>query len=194
MSIRMSTQRFFGGKGFTLVELLTVIAIIGILSTIVMTSLLTARKKGRDVKRIADIKQIQLGLEQYYNDNLKYPTSLTSLTTQYMPIIPADPLGSLYYYVAANAAGTSNCVAAASPAVYYHLGAVLELQGTLGSGNYASNPGRYYSFQTICGSAGVSSDFNGASVGCTTGTGAPTNPGQNAAAGTATTCYDAVNQ
>jgi prepilin-type N-terminal cleavage/methylation domain-containing protein len=42
----MSPRNFFDSKGFTLVELLTVIAIIGILSTIVMTSLLTARKKG----------------------------------------------------------------------------------------------------------------------------------------------------
>ncbi len=190
----MSPRNFFGSKGFTLIELLTVIAIIGILSTIVMTSLLTARKKGRDVKRIADIKQIQLALEQYYNDNLKYPPSLTGLTTQYLPVVPKDPLDTLYYYVAANAAGTINCVALTSPAVYYHLGAVLEMQGTLGSGNYASNPGRYYSFQTICGSYGVSNDFNGASVGCTTGTGVPSNAGQNAPAGTATTCYDAVNQ
>ena len=187
------------GTGFTLVELLTVIAIIGILSSIVMASLLTARQKGRDARRIADIKQIQLALEQYYNEYLKYPTSLSSLSPNYISVLPSDPLGSsyanggVYYYVAANASGTTNCVNISTPAIYYHLAAVQEVQGTLGVGNYGSNPGRYYSFQTICGGT-VSGDFNGASIGCTIGSGAPTSPGQNAPAGTATTCYDAVSQ
>ena len=62
-------------KGFTLIELLVVIAIIGILSSIVLASLNSARKKGRDARRVADIKQIQLALELYYDANSNYPTS-----------------------------------------------------------------------------------------------------------------------
>jgi len=62
-------------KGFTLIELLVVIAIIGILSSVVLASLNTARSKSRDAKRISDVKQIQLALELYYDQNGSYPTS-----------------------------------------------------------------------------------------------------------------------
>jgi prepilin-type N-terminal cleavage/methylation domain-containing protein len=64
-------------KGFTLVELLVVIAIIGLLSTIAVVSLGTARGKARDTKRIADMKQVQTALEQYYNDMNGYPSVAT---------------------------------------------------------------------------------------------------------------------
>jgi prepilin-type N-terminal cleavage/methylation domain-containing protein len=60
-------------KGFTLVELLVVIAIIGLLSTIAVVSLTSARGKARDAKRVADMRQLQTALEQFYNDNNGYP-------------------------------------------------------------------------------------------------------------------------
>ena len=64
-------------KGFTLIELLVVISIIGLLSTISVVALNGARQKGRDAKRVGDIKQIQTALELYFNDNYVYPTSVT---------------------------------------------------------------------------------------------------------------------
>ncbi len=60
-------------RGFTLIELLVVISIIGLLSSIVLTSVNSARAKARDARRIADLKQIQLALELYYADNNAYP-------------------------------------------------------------------------------------------------------------------------
>jgi len=54
-------------RGFTLIELLVVIAIIGILSSVVLASLNSARQKGRDARRISDVKQVQLALELFYD-------------------------------------------------------------------------------------------------------------------------------
>lgn len=49
------------------------IAIIGLLASVVMVSLNGARKKARDTKRIADMKQIQTALDFYFDKNGQYP-------------------------------------------------------------------------------------------------------------------------
>src|SRR6185295_16376583 len=92
-------------RGFTLIELLVVIAIIGILSSVVLASLNSARVKGRDARRISDIKQLQLALELYYDTNQSYPagsgaasTTLTSLVSNnYISTIPSDPTNAGSY-------------------------------------------------------------------------------------------------
>lgn len=51
-----------------MIELLVVISIIGLLSTVGLVALGSARAKARDVKRVADLKQVQKALEMYNND------------------------------------------------------------------------------------------------------------------------------
>lgn len=65
-------------KGFTLVELLVVIAIIAIISGIIITSLQASRLKARDAKRVADVTQIQLAAEQYFDRCGQYPAGIGS--------------------------------------------------------------------------------------------------------------------
>jgi len=67
-------------SGFTLLELMIVIVILGVLATLITGTFITSLKKGRDAKRKADLEQIQRALEFYYEDNLAYPLTL-DLTT-----------------------------------------------------------------------------------------------------------------
>jgi prepilin-type N-terminal cleavage/methylation domain-containing protein len=108
-------------RGFTLIELLVVIAIIGILSSVVLASLNTARQKSRDARRIADIKQLQLALELYFDSKATYPSSTAQLAPTYISILPKDPSdGSAYLYAALGSGATCSA---------YHLGANLEQTG-----------------------------------------------------------------
>lgn len=130
------TESRANNKGFTLIELLVVVAIIALLASIILASLNTARAKGNDARRIADMKDIQTALELYYSNNNHYPvsassanvsTALTGLVTDGdMSTIPSDPLGGTFYYVYISAAGGTK----------YCLGTYL--QGTPPSGSSAT--------------------------------------------------------
>lgn len=60
-------------KGFTLVELLVVVAIIGLIAGIAVVSVNSTRAKARDARRLADIKQIQNALGMRFSDLGMYP-------------------------------------------------------------------------------------------------------------------------
>lgn len=113
-------------RGFTLIELLVVIAIIGILSSIVLASLNSARQKGRDARRISDIKQLQLANELFYDANGQYASTTAGLVQGgYIAAIPVDPqtnAGYLYTGLQGSATGASTCAS-------YHIGATLEQTG-----------------------------------------------------------------
>ena len=60
--------------GFTIVELLIVIVVIGILAALVIVTYNGIQQKARDTERKTDIKALQGHLEAYWADNAKYPT------------------------------------------------------------------------------------------------------------------------
>jgi len=141
-------------RGFTLIELLVVIAIIGILSSIVLASLNSARQKGRDARRLSDVKELQLALELYYDAHSAYPATLSTaalVTPGYISSIPTDPSNQAAY----SYAGLSTSVGGATCSGY-HLGASLET-----SGNTALTGDTDAAATTnIC--AGSAADFPGA--------------------------------
>ncbi|MBA3550962.1 prepilin-type N-terminal cleavage/methylation domain-containing protein [Patescibacteria group bacterium] len=60
-------------KGFTLIELMVVISIIALISSVIIASLTTARYRAQDTKKIAEAKSIANALELYYSENKRYP-------------------------------------------------------------------------------------------------------------------------
>lgn len=121
-----------GRQGFTLLELLVTISIIGILIGVGSVSFSTAQKKGRDSRRQADMKAVQTSLEQCYALDTRYPASVTEGsaltcfgTAVTMNSVPYDPknTGSYDYTYTVNAdtIKTNYCLCA--------------LMETVGSGN-----------------------------------------------------------
>ncbi len=107
-------------RGFTLVEIIIVIAIVSILATVVLLNYGDVKKAVRDKQRVTDIEQIRLALRLYREANGTYPDCKTGMeirtgVTQpggcsenintalapYMTTIPEDPRadGSTYMYV-----------------------------------------------------------------------------------------------
>ncbi len=60
-------------RGFTLIELLVVLAIIGLVATFAAVAVNSARSKQRDATRLAQVRQLQSALEDYFNENNLYP-------------------------------------------------------------------------------------------------------------------------
>lgn len=97
-------------KAFTLIELLIVVAIIGVLSSIVSISVKSSFKESRDAKRLQEIKSIRNALELYNVDHGKYPEvkAISSPTDTGWPVLeaalspymslPKDPLPDQYFY------------------------------------------------------------------------------------------------
>lgn len=86
-------------SGFTLIELVVVIAIIATLTALSTFNFNQARIRARDVQRKSELKQIQNALELYKNDHFpqRFPTDEEGLsvlippTGNYMSVLPRDP-------------------------------------------------------------------------------------------------------
>jgi prepilin-type N-terminal cleavage/methylation domain-containing protein len=113
-------------KGFTLIEILIVVTIIGLLASTVLVGLAPAQRRGRDTRRISDLKEIQNALELYYNKCGHYPgdsdcgaapaatfaavSNVLKGSSIGVSQIPDDPSSSKHYQFATN--GTQYVLAA----------------------------------------------------------------------------------
>lgn len=113
---------FYKKNGFTMIELLIVIVIMGILSVVGLRTFTSAQLKARDSKRKSDLRTISDSLEVYYNDFDSYPLGVSgniegcgagaietcssgeiwqnsTNQTTYMVQMSEDPTGGVYYYI-----------------------------------------------------------------------------------------------
>ncbi len=130
-------------KGFTLVELLVVIAIIAILVVLILVALGVARQKARDSQRKTDVRSIVTALELYADDHggtfpadqdALYSTASDGMA-KYLPSMPHDPSDSTKKYgYAAGKVGTD-----AADLSSYVLCVNLEQPGTATNPYYQGN-------------------------------------------------------
>ncbi|MCX6737113.1 MAG: prepilin-type N-terminal cleavage/methylation domain-containing protein [Candidatus Parcubacteria bacterium] len=86
-------------KGFTLIEMMIVIAIIAILSGLVLGGLSSARAKARDSRRISALKTFQALVEANYNSgNNTYPAGDAAGTPTLISGYVEDKIASIKYY------------------------------------------------------------------------------------------------
>jgi general secretion pathway protein G len=108
-------RRFRGQDGFTLIEIMVVILIIGLLALMVVPRLRGVADRAKRTKAQADIQELKQALDRYYLDNGSYPTTdqgLQALVNPptagrvpsnyeqggYIEKLPSDPWGNQYFY------------------------------------------------------------------------------------------------
>lgn len=122
--------------GFTALELLVVIAMIGIIIAIALTGLTNARERARNDSRVSNVRTVQIALEDFKTACRNYPVSLSATANNcilnaaqfgdFLPLVPVNPSGTQFQYFAyAAASNPTQCIG-------YHLAVALE--GTSYSG------------------------------------------------------------
>ncbi len=108
--------------GFTLIEVMVVVVILGILGAVVLPNIMDEPGKARIIKAKQDIAQLESALDRYKLDNFTYPTTDQGLealvkkpsgtpepknykTSGYIKKLKSDPWGSAYLYLSPGVRG-----------------------------------------------------------------------------------------
>ena len=79
-------------SGFTLIELIVVVTIIGILAGIAVVNVKFAQRKAREAALKDNLHKMRGAIDNFYADKQRYPASLQELVPNYMRRIPPDPI------------------------------------------------------------------------------------------------------
>jgi len=97
-----------GEQGFTLIELMVVVLIIGILVAIAVPVFINASNNAKLKTAKANLRTLDGAIQTYGATNQVDPTSLSDLVPDYIKEIPNDPLGGSYSFVAATSAAPAH--------------------------------------------------------------------------------------
>jgi general secretion pathway protein G len=89
-------------QGFTLIEVMVVVVILGILAAIIVPKVMDRPDTARLVKAKSDIRAIESALNLYKLDNFDYPSTdqgLEALVPKYIDRLANDPWGNPYLYL-----------------------------------------------------------------------------------------------
>ena len=116
--LQLFKKRMSNRKGFTLVELLVVVAIIGILAAIAIPRFTDATAQANGAKVQADLRTIDSAIMIYYATNKDYPADIAALVPNYLAAAPASPTGTIKIGTATITAGVYALTADKSRATY----------------------------------------------------------------------------
>jgi prepilin-type N-terminal cleavage/methylation domain-containing protein len=85
-------RRKEGQKGFTLIELMIVIAIIGILAAIAIPQFVSYRQKGYNTQAKAELKSFYTACQAYFSDNVPSDCSTSLVSSLFIPQSPSVQL------------------------------------------------------------------------------------------------------
>lgn len=116
-------------KGFSLIEILVVIGIMGALITILLPNFINSRQRGQDSRKKLDLANFASALEQYRSVNGSYPAAKTDLVPTYISALPTDPTSGYTYEYTSLPNGCANS-GTPSYCTDYTLGARLNATST----------------------------------------------------------------